>query len=271
MVSRTVRELVAAISCAFGLFALGLSSVATADPDQTPSPASASAPAMPSISLATVMAKYVDVSGGRNRLSKIQTVIAVSSFTLFGRVIDVTTTTKTPSSFLQVVQPEGSSTGKITVGFDGTNAWTVGPDGVMHLLTGQKRAEVIADAAGANNSEIFPERWPTTVSLKPNEDVDGKSYYVLSILAKGGVEHDILLDTQTYLPIIERRVEPDSSSITIINEFGKGPLGELISKSATTTSSDFPRITSTLQSVRDNVTVEKSIFAPPLGKGTETI
>jgi hypothetical protein len=267
-----VRLSLATITCVLVLFAVGQAGVAHADADQTASPSpSPTTNSTPSSDLATVMAKYVEVSGGRSRLGKIQTVVAVSSFSLFGRVIDVTTTTKAPSSFLQVVQPEGASGGKISVGFDGTTAWTVGPDGVMHILTGQKRADVIADAAGANNSEIFPERWPTTVSLKPDEDVDGKPYYVLSILAKGGVEHDILLDTQTYLPIIERRVEPDSSSITVINEFGKGPLGELISKSATTTSSDFPRITSTLQSVRDNVAVANSIFVAPLGKGTETI
>lgn len=268
-----MKTLLASLCCVLVLFAIGHASVAHADADQTPSPApTTTSGTAPALDLATLMAKYVDVTGGRSRLSKIQTVVAVSSFSLFGRVMEVTTTAKAPANFLQVIQPEGGVGGKISVGFDGTTAWTVGPDDVMHVLTGQKRAEVIADAAGANNSEIFPDRWPTTVSLKPSEDVEGKSYYVLSIQAKGGVAHDILMDSQTYLPIIERKAEPDSSSITVVNEFGKGPLGELISKSATTTSSDFPRVTSTLQSLHDNVSVANSIFAPPLlGKGTETI
>lgn len=216
------------------------------------------------------MDKYVSIAGGRALLSKLTSMVAVSSFTLLGHEIVVTTTVKAPSNYLQVVEPEGGA-GRLAVGFDGKTAWSQGPDGVVQLLTGQKRAEVIADAAGANNSEIFPNRWPTTVALKPIETIEGKSYYVLSIQAKGGVAHDVLMDSQTFLPVIERKAEPDSSSITIVNEFGKGPLGELISKSATTTSSNLPAITSTMRSLRDNVHVVDSLFAPPLGKGTETI
>jgi hypothetical protein len=267
-----VRIFLASFCCALVLCAAGQWNVAHADADQTPSPAPTAAASVPSIDLTTLMTKYVNVTGGRTRLSKIHTVVAVSNFSLFGRIMEVITTAKTPSSFLQVIQPEGGGGGKISVGFDGKTAWTVGPDDVVHVLTGQKRAEVISDAAGANNSEIFPDRWPTTVALKPVEEVDGKPYYVLTIQAKGGIAHDILMDTVTFLPIIERKAEPDSSSVTVVSEFGKGPLGELISKSATTTSSDFPRITSTLQSLRDNVSVADSIFAPPLvGKGTESI
>lgn len=254
-----MKRLLTSFILVLTLVVAGPASSAVADANTTAEP-----------DLATLMDKYVNAIGGRDLLGKINSQIAVFGFTLLGRQLIVTTTVKVPSYFLEVTQAEGGS-GKIIVGFDGKTAWIQGADGSVHILTGEKRAAVIAQASGANNSEIFPERWPTTVTKKPTETIEGKSYYVLSIQPKGGIEHDLLLDTQTFRPVILRQVESDVSSISIVNEFSSGPMGELFTNNVTTTRSDgVPPITSTLRSVHDNVQMDNSIFAPPLGKGTES-
>jgi hypothetical protein len=209
--------------------------------------------------------------GGKDLLAKIATQVSVFSFTLANHTMVVTTTTKTPTFYLQVIAPEGGG-GTLTSGFDGRLAWIQDASGVVHILSGQRRAELITDAVGANNSEIFPERWPTALTLKPGETIDGKPYYVVEIAPKNGLAHDMILDAQTYQPVMDRTVEPDATVISTVDAFGSGPLGELYPKSMTTTRSDgFPTITTVLRSVKDNVPVANSLFAPPASQGTETI
>ncbi len=261
---------IAAVFTALMLLTIAAGNPAGAQDSPTPQASAASASASPA-QLSEVMNKYADAIGGRKLIGSIRTQVSVFTFDLLGRTVVVRTTTKIPSFFLQETTAEGG-TGKIVVGFDGKTAWSQGPDGVTKILSGDKRAEVVSDAAGGNDSELFPERWPTEVVLQPSETHDQKSYIVLSITAKGGITHDLLLDDQTYQPVIERTVEAGTTAISVVNSFSKGPLGELQPQSITTTRSDgFPQITATLQVVHDNVSVNDSIFAPPLGKGTETI
>lgn len=215
--------------------------------------------------------KYAAAIGGRTVMARIRTQVSVFTFPLLGRTMVVKTTTKTPYYFLQETQAQGG-TGKITIGFDGKTAWTQAPDGTTTTLTREKRAEIVSEAAGGNTSEVFSDRWPTQVTLKPNETHDGKMYVVLAIMPKDGLTHDVLLDAHTYQPMIERSHESDVAIISVVNSFSKGPLGELQAQSVTTTRSDgFPQVTATLQSVRDNDNVDDAIFAPPLGKGGVTI
>jgi hypothetical protein len=223
-------------------------------------------------SLATIMEKYVAAAGGREALSKIHNSMTVYKSTIVGRVLRITTTAQTPFYYLQEVQAEGG-TGKLSFGFDGTTAWMRTPDGAVTILSGEKRAQVISDAVGANNSEIFPNRWPTEVTLKPAEVVDGKSYAVLSIKAKGGVNHDLFIDPETYLPVIERTVEGTVTAISIVEAFGKGPLGELQARIVLSTRSDgAPQVKSVLREAQDNAHVSRAMFAPPVAsKGAQTI
>ena len=225
-----------------------------------------------SSSLAGVMEKYVSAAGGREALSKIHNSMTVYKSTIAGRVLKITTTAQAPFYYLQEVQAEGG-TGKLSFGFDGTTAWMRTPDGAVTILSGEKRAQVISDAVGANNSEIFLNRWPTAVTLKPAEVVDGKSYEVLSIKAKGGVNHDLFIDPETNLPVIERTVEDSVTAISIVEAFGKGPLGELQARIIVSTRSDgAPQIKSVLREAQDNAHISRAIFAPPVAsRGAQTI
>ncbi|HEV2878360.1 MAG TPA: hypothetical protein VGW96_02160 [Candidatus Eremiobacteraceae bacterium] len=249
-----MKRTLLAVVIAFAVLSAGRASV-VADPSE----------------LSSVMDKYVRATGGREVLSKIHTMHTVYKSTLLGHVIAVETTVKIPFFFLQVVQPM-DSTAKMTFGFDGKTAWMQGADGVVHILHGEKRAEIISEAVGANGSEIFANRWPTVVTLKPAETINGKSYAVLSIKAKDGVTHDEFIDPETNMPVIERVVEENATSISVVEAFGKGPMGELQARIITTTRSDGPQVTSVLREAQDNAKVSNSIFAPPLSsKGASTI
>ncbi|MBV8670250.1 MAG: hypothetical protein JO098_00680 [Candidatus Eremiobacteraeota bacterium] len=265
LVDRRLLSIILA-SC---LLAAGAASQARSAPQAEPSATATSTASAGDVSAA--MVKYAAAIGGRSLMERIHTQVSVFTFPLLGRTMVVKTTTKTPCFFLQETQAQGG-TGKITIGFDGKTAWTQGPDGTTTTLTGEKRAEVVSEAAGGNTSEVFPDRWPTQVTLKPDETHDGKTYVVLAIMPKDGLTHDILLDAHTYQPMVERSHESDVAVISIVNSFSKGPLGELQAQSVTTTRSDgFPQVTATLQTVRDNDAVDDAIFAPPLGKGGVTI
>ncbi len=247
-----------------GAIVFGLAFATAAGADVSPVPIS-------SPSLATIMDRYTTALGGRELLSKITTQVSVFSFTIAGHTMVVTTTTKAPTFYLQVVAPEGGG-GKLTTGFNGKLAWLQDQSGVVHLLAGQRRAELITDAVGANSSEIFADRWPTIVTLKPSETINGKLYYVVNVAPKAGIAHDMLIDPQTFQPIMDRSVEPEATSISTVDAFGAGPMGELYPTSMTTTRSDgFPSITSTMRTVKDDVPVANSLFSPPASQGTETI
>lgn len=234
-------------------------------------PSSAPSASGPAPDLAAIMDRYTAAVGGKDLLAKITTQVSVFSFTLANHTMVVTTTAKAPTYYLQVIAPEGGG-GALASGFDGKLAWVQDASGVVHILSGQRRAELITDAVGANNSEIFPDRWPTAISLKPGETIDGKPYLVVEIAPKDGIAHDMILDPQTYQPMMDRTVEPEATLISTVDAFGSGPLGELYPKSMTTTRSDgFPTITTVLRSVKDNVPVADSLFAPPASQGTETI
>ncbi len=254
---RLFLPLIGAVVCAL-IFARA------AGADTSPVPAA-------SPNLATIMGRYTQALGGRDLLSKITTQVSVFSFMIAGHTMVVTTTTKAPTFYLQVVAPEGGGV-KLTTGFNGKLAWLQDQSGVVHLLAGQRRSELITDAVAANSSEIFSDRWPTIVSLKPSETIDGKLYYVVNVAPKAGIPHDMLIDTHTFQPMMDRSVEPDATSISTVDAFGAGPLGELYPTSLTTTRSDgFPTITSTMRTVKDNVPVANSLFSPPASQGTETI
>lgn len=255
--NRSFVPLVCAVVVALGF-------ATTAGADVSPAPTT-------SPSLATIMDKYTTALGGWELLSKITSQTSVFSFTIAGHTMVVTTTTKAPTFYLQVVAAEGGG-GKLTTGFNGKLAWLQDQSGVVHLLAGQRRAELITDAVGANSSEIFGDRWPTAVTLKPSETIDGKLYYVVNVAPKAGIAHDMLIDPKTFQPMMDRSVEPDATSISTVDAFGAGPMGELYPTSLTTTRSDgFPTITSTLRTVKDNVPVANSLFSPPASQGTETI
>src|SRR5579872_3092602 len=136
-----------------------------------------------------LMARYVKASGGREALAKIHSSMTIYKCTIRDQVVKLTTITMIPYYYVQTIEVAGHP-GKTSFGFDGTTAWTQTPDGKVTTLTGSERAELISDAVGANMSEIFPNRWPTVVTSKPQEIVDGRSYDVLSIKPKDGVEHD---------------------------------------------------------------------------------
>jgi len=221
--------------------------------------------------LAAVMQKYADAIGGEKLLSSITSVQSVYSSTLFGHAVTVTTIAKAPASFVQRVQVEGTPL-VMMIGFDGKTAWTKAISGAVQTLSGSKRADVIDEAAGMNNSEIIPQRWPTQVKLKADETVDGKLYHVVEISPQGGSAHDLLLDSQTYLPVMSRQYEGDVKLLDVVKNFAKGPLGETTGAVIVSTRSDgsVPAVTSTLLSTRDNIQVNDAIFAPPIPTNAPT-
>ena len=229
-------------------------------------PAKTSGPA-----LADVVRRYAEAIGGKPRLAKIRSSVTVYTSTLMGRDIVTTTTVKAPSSFLQVTRIEGTAF-QTSVGFDGKTAWVQTPTGTVRTLSGADRADVVSQAAGANNSELFTDRWPTTVALLPEQTIDDQSYIVLSIKPTSGVATLLMLDPHTYRPEMQRQVSAKGTTTSVVQSFGTGPLGELQANVVTTSRSDgLPALTSVLRSVKDNVTVNDGIFAPPLDKGGETV
>lgn len=236
----------------------------------TPVAAGSSPAPAATLALATIVNRYAQAIGGRSVLVKIRSQVSVYTFDLMGYTVTLTTENKPPSYYLQVVTIEGSPS--TSTGFDGKLAWLRSTDGVVQILSGTKRAELITEAAGANNSELFEERWPTQLALRPSEAVDGKLYYVVSVTPKDGVEHDLLLDANTFQPVIDRSSEAGVTSTAAVNEFTTGPLGELDAKVVTTTRSDgLPTLVTTLHALRDNVPIPNSVFSPPASAGTETI
>jgi len=221
--------------------------------------------------IASIMQKYADALGGHDVLGRIQTAKSVYQSTLMGRTITVTSLSKAPVKFVQRIQAEGMNAA-VVIGFDGKTAWTQTLSGEVVKLTGTNRADVISESAGTNNSEIIRERWPTQLSLKPNETVDGKQYYVVAVRPQGGSERDLLLDTQSFLPVIMRQYATSGTTLSIATKFGKGPLGEATAAVSRSIGSagPVPDLTFTLVSTEDNIRIDDSAFAPPVPTNAPT-
>lgn len=221
--------------------------------------------------LATIMQKYANALGGLKLLTSIATTRTVYTSALLGRTVTVTTTAKAPSSFVQQVNV-GDTPLSLDVGFDGKTAWTKTIAGAVNKLSGSRRSDIINQAASLNNSEVVPNRWPTALRRKPDETIDGQHYYVIEVTPRGGSAHDLLIDAQTFLPVMSRQYEGDVKTLDIVRKFGKGPLGEATGAVIFTTRSDgsLPDVTSTLLSTRDNIQVDDAAFAPPVPTNAPT-
>jgi hypothetical protein len=222
--------------------------------------------------LSAVMDQYATALGGRQTLSAIHSFESTYKSTIMGHDILIVTKAKAPYYFLQTFSAAGS-TATTSVGFDGTTAWRQDPNGTVHTLSGQDRAELVSEAVGAMDSEIFPDRWPTTVTLRPTEIINGKTFSVLRIAPKDGTEHDVLIEQQSGLPLVERTVQGQVSGMTVVESFSKGPMGELQARVMVSQRSDgTPQITSVLSGVKDNVSYPDALFAPPIpSTGSQSI
>lgn len=84
-------------------------------------------------------------------------------------------------------------------GFDGTAAWSAGPDGVVRVDTSPKAlAEARLGAYLSNLGYYFPDRFPARFEHTGRRGADGKTYDTVRVTPKESVPIDLWLDAETH-------------------------------------------------------------------------
>jgi hypothetical protein len=205
----------------------------------------------------SIVSKVVQAYGGRAALASIKNQIIVVELDIGGQPATSTTTIAAPNKYMTVIEVPGLQT-KISRGYDGAVAWETDSYGVVRPLTGQRATSVLCEAIDANETSLFPDRWPTKVEAQPSQTVDGKSYLVLSIEPRGCEKSTAYVDPKTYL--IMRYATAGQTSA--FSNFQNGPAGEKYAKSIEVTGS-MGVLQGTVTSVRANVPLDPSAFAMP--------
>lgn len=209
-----------------------------------------------------VVARYAAAVGGRDVLAKISSRVVQLSTSAWDQPAAVTITSKAPANYLEVIDiPALGET--IRRGFDGKVAWSQS-DGAVRILKGAGREELIDRAAAANYTELFAERWPTSVTLLPEQVRAGNRFIALRIEPDGARPRELLLDAATYRPAIVLRRWGGGEASVEATATAKGPLGEAFARQTTMTDSAGNRaVSATVTSIQDNVSVDDAIFSPP--------
>lgn len=217
----------------------------------------AAAPSSPTPSAAQIVDKVATAYGGRAVLASIKNKIIVVQLTIGGQPATATTTIAAPNKYVTVIDIPGMHA-KVARGYDGSVAWSTDSYGVVSSLTGTQATALVCEAADANDSDLFPDRWPTTVKELPSRTVDGKKYLVLSTVPKGCDESTSYVDPQTYLIM---RVEAMGQT-SAFSDFQTGPAGEKYAKSIVITG-PMGVVQAAVTSIQDNVTLDPATFTMP--------
>jgi hypothetical protein len=217
----------------------------------------AGATSSPTESAASILSNVTQAYGGRAVLAAIKNEIIVVDLTIGGQQATSTTMIAAPNKYMTVIDVPGMHA-KVSRGFDGAVAWATDAYGVVRSLTGDSANAVKCEAIDANETSLFPDRWPTTVKAQPSQTVDGKTYLVLSIEPRGCEKSTAFVDPKTYL--IMRYATTGQTSA--FSNFQNGPSGEKYAKSIEVTGG-MGVLLGTVTSVRANVPLDPSAFSIP--------
>ncbi len=155
------------------------------------------APAAPDA--ATVLARYVDATGGRAAHEKIRNRVTHATLEIVGAgvALDVRTWSARPDKVYALI--ESDAIGRIERGTDGTVAWETSVATGPRLIEGGEKAQFMREAAFDGIS-----RWQDLYASAENRgeaDVDGKSCWKVVMTPKEGDPETLYFDRESGLMV----------------------------------------------------------------------
>ena len=84
-------------------------------------------------------------------------------------------------------------------GFDGQNAWSAGPDGVVKMDTSPKGLAIARLGTYLTIAAFFyPDRFPARFEYRGRREADGLTYDVVTVTPPDSIPVDLWLDVQTH-------------------------------------------------------------------------
>jgi len=241
------------LTCLMALMAIGSPTLLAQD-----KPAAAAKEALPSAE--SIFEKYIEATGGKEAYKKIKTVVLKGSVEMMGMAIEVTTYKAEPN--LMLTETNISEMGKVLVGFDGKNAWSLNPMMGPSLLQG-------AEADALKASSVREDEWKTRYSKFETvgvETVEGEECYKVAVTAKNGTNAANFFSKKSGLLVMTSgKANTEMGEIesqVIFKDYRK--VGDLVLMPFQIINSDAGMsMPITFSEIKVNVDLPKSTFEPP--------
>ena len=164
-----------------------------------------------------ILDKMVQAQGGRAALLAIKdtTISGTIDMVQFGMSGGITMCMKEPDKLRIDIDIMGAV---ISQSFDGEKAWMVNPQaGGAQEMDAKQTADFRRQALG-NDSELNPEKYGITYTLKPKEKIQDKDYLVLEQTYKDGEKVTLYIDPATYLLYKSRGKSTDQNGAAVDSE-----------------------------------------------------
>lgn len=164
-----------------------------------------------------VLDKMIEVQGGRQALESIADMTLSGNMDMIqmGLSGSMTMYFKEPNMMRMDIEIMGMV---ITQAFDGEKAWMVNPQtGIAEELPDSMSRDFKRQAMG-NDALLNPDKYGISYTLKDNETIDGRDYFVLEQAFSDGHSARLYIDSETFL------VHKSASKTT--NEMGMEVEGE---------------------------------------------
>jgi len=145
-----------------------------------------------------LLGKMIDAQGGRKVLSAIKdtTISGAIDMIQMGISGSFTMYMKEPDKMRMDMEFMGRI---ITQAFDGEKAWATDPQSGTQQEMPPKMTDEMRRQSLGNDSQLNPEKYGITFAAKGKEKIQGKDYFVLEQIFKGGQKVTMYLDPATYL------------------------------------------------------------------------
>ncbi len=212
---------------------------------------------------ASILDKYVDATGGKAAYEKLRTEVSTSNLTFAATGLSGTITIYRAAPNKSYMAMEIPGAGKIEEGTDGEIAWSNSAIQGPRVKDGDEKNLAFLMAAFA--SEVRWRDFYKSAETVGAEDVNGKSCYRVEMLSNDGLKQTRWYEKETSLlakvAMTVKSAMGEVPTETVMGDYRAD--GGILRPHKSTTKVMGQEIVTVVESVKPNVEIEPSRFAPP--------
>ena len=167
------------------------------------------------LSLDTVVERWADAMGGRDKIERVNLIHSTASVKIMG--LDGTLHEWTSTDGRHQIDLNLADIFKIVIASDNGSGWKRDQNGKLSALSGQELKDEISAAYVATMSYLVSGRMPGVLIYEGTEDKTG--CHMVRAAPEGGVEVTFYLDPKTFLPVRSEQPQQDQMLTTSFGDW----------------------------------------------------
>lgn len=167
------------------------------------------------LSLDTVVERWTEALGGRDKLERVELVHSTATVSIMG--LTGTLHEWASADGRHHLDLDLAGMFKVVIVFDNGSGWKRDQNGKIAALAGQELEDEISAAYVATMSYLVPGRMPGVLTYEGTED--GTGCHIVRAAPEGGVEVTFYLDPETFLPVRSEQPQQDRTLTASFSEW----------------------------------------------------